>query len=144
MPSLRYLILVSLYIAGHFYIIYNKNKDVDSQFNKIIHNPTFVLCVLTFIFFLFTKFQENSQCDPKNTKLPTKYIFSQSIIYTILAVISQHIYKFFLEKDCIDTVAGSINDFNELTYIPEALFIAGFILLINNLSLYLIYPKCNY
>ena len=135
MTSLRYLILVSLYIGGHFFVELN-NDD------KIIHNPLFVLCIITFLFFVFIKFQENSECN-NNSKLPVKYIFSQSIAYTILAVISQYIYKFFLEKDCIDTIASQINDFNNITYIPEALFIAGFILLINNLSLVLIYPKCN-
>jgi hypothetical protein len=99
--------------------------------------------VITFLFFVFIKFQENSECNSNNNKLPVKYIFSQSIAYTILAVFSQYIYKFFLEKDCIDTIASQINDINNITYIPEALFIAGFILLINNLSLVLIYPKCN-
>jgi hypothetical protein len=136
MTSLRYLILVSLYIGGHFFTLLSDD-------NKIIHNPTFVLCIITFLFFLFVKFQENSECNTNNNKLPVKYIFSQSIAYTILAVFSQYIYKFFLEKDCIDTIASQINDFNNITYIPEALFIAGFILLINNLSLVLIYPKCN-
>jgi hypothetical protein len=142
MTSLRYLILTAIYIIGSFFIIYYKShNNQDTQFNKLITNPTIILFISTFLFFLIIKYQENSNC--VNNKLPAKYIFSQSISYSILAVITQYIYIFFLEQDCIDTVAGSINQFNEFTHVPESLFIAGFVLLINNLSSYLIYPKCN-
>ena len=138
MTSLRFLILVGIYLGGFYYSKYNK----DDEHPSMIQNPLFILTVSTFLFFLVIKFLETN-CKQPHKGLPATYIFSQSVIYTGLAIISQHIYRFFLEKDCIDTAAGYINNFNEFTYIPEAIFIAGFILLINNLSLNLIYPKCN-
>ena len=65
------------------------------------------------------------------------------MFYTIIAIVSQYIYKFFVDINCYDTITGVINNINDLSYIPESLFIAGFVLLINNLSLHIIYPKCN-
>jgi hypothetical protein len=139
MTSIRYIKLVIIYILGHFF---SKIK-YDAEYLNLLNNQLFVLGISTFIFFLFIKFKETN-CNDKNKKgLPTKYIYTQSIFYTILAILSHYIYKFFLEQDCIDIIAQIFNSINDLTYIPESLFIAGFVLLINNLSLYIIYPKCN-
>jgi hypothetical protein len=142
MISLRYLILVLIYISGHYFSIIN----YDDSHPKLIHNPLFIISVSTFIFFFIIKYKE-SKCDNgddnKNLKgLPITYIFSQSLFYTIIAILSQYIYKFFVGVNCYDIITDVINNINDLSYIPEALFIAGFVLLINNLSLYVIYPKC--
>jgi hypothetical protein len=138
MTSVRFLILVGIYLGGHYFTKYHINDEHPSM----LYNPLLVLSVSTFLFFIVIKFLETN-CNQPRKGLPATYIFSQSVIYTALAIMSQYIYQFFLEKDCIDTIAGYINNFNEFTYIPEAVFIAGFVLLINNLSLNLIYPICN-
>lgn len=141
MTSFRYILLVTIYLAGHYFTKVN----YDAEHPKLVNNPLFILSASTFLFFIIIKFQETNCSGEKNNKkgIPTSYIFSQAVLYTILAILSQYIYKFFLDQECIDTVAQTINDINDFSYIPEALFIAGFILLINNLSLSLIYPKCN-
>jgi hypothetical protein len=138
MTSMRYITLVIIYLAGHYFSV----QALDAENPKLIHNKTFILGLSTFIFFLILKYKENN-CNDNTKRLPVSYIYSQSIFYTILALLSQYIYKFFLNNDCMEIVSTTINDINDFTHIPEALFTAGIVLLTNNLSLYLIYPKCN-
>jgi hypothetical protein len=139
MRSARYISLVTIYLIGHFISIINKDETTRPL---LIHNQTFILGISTFIFFLIIKSDENN-CSDETKKLPQSYIYSQAIFYSILAIFSQYIYKFFVEKNCLQILTITINNINDFTYIPEALFIAGFVLLTNNLSLYVIYPKCN-
>ena len=137
MTSMRFITLSIIYLAGHYFSHLNR----DDTHPKLIHDPTFILGVSTFIFFLVLKFRDND-CQDETKKLPSSYVYSQSFFYSGLAIFSQYIYKFFLEKDCIEIVQKTINDINDFTYIPEALFTAGIVLFTNNLSQYLIYPKC--
>jgi hypothetical protein len=140
MTSQRYLTLVLIYLAGHYFSVIN----YDQSHPNLIHHPLFILSVSTFIFFYIMKEEENNCNNNKNTKgISSTFVISQSIFYTIIAILSQYIYKFFVEVNCFEIVVGTINNINDLSYIPEALFIAGFVLLINNLSLRIIYPKCN-
>ena len=137
MTSLRYLILVAIYIIGYYF---SKSKDENSNKINILYSQLFVLVFSTFIFFYVIKYLENDKC--KENKLPPKYILSQSVFYSIIAVISQYLYQFFLEKNCVDSVTSLVNNIATFTYIPEAFFVAGLVLLINQLS-YIIYPKCQ-
>ena len=137
MTSARYLILVTIYILGHFFIKYHNNEGDQITF---FHNPLFVLTFSTFIFFYIIKYLENQQC--KKNKLETKYLLSQSIFYSILAVLSQYLYDFFLEKDCINGLLTIFKNIDSITYAPKAFFIAGIVLLINQFSYYF-YPKCE-
>ena len=136
MTSARYLILVVIYIIGYFYTDYHKNDEKIT----IFHVPLFILTFSTFIFFYVVKYLENKDCT-KN-KLESKYILSQSIFYSILAVLSQYLYDFFLEKECFNGLFAILKNKGPITYIPEAFFVAGIVLLTNQLS-YIIYPKCQ-
>lgn len=135
MPSLRYIILSFIYIVGYYIISYHSEDDN----HAIYHNPYIVLFGCTFIFMYYVKSTENNKC--KVNKLENKYIISQSIFYSILALFSHNIYKFLLEKECIKMVNTTINNISEATYVLEGLFVAGIVLLTNYLS-YQFYPKC--
>jgi hypothetical protein len=138
MTSIRFLILTSIYVIGHYFIkFHSKNQYADKTIFEI---PLFLFSLSTFIFFLVIKTNDNNKCT-KN-KLESKYIYSQSLFYTIIAILSQNLYQFFLEKECIGIISNTIQSIDKFTYILEALFVAGFVLLTNNIS-YLIYPKCN-
>lgn len=138
MTSIRYISLVIIYLVGYYFTTLAKEETNP----KLIHNKTFILGISTFIFFLIIKYREND-CNDKTKELPHSYIYTQTIFYTVLAIFSQYIYKFFIENECVEIISITINNINDFTYIPEALFIAGIVLLTNNLSSYLIYPKCN-
>jgi hypothetical protein len=88
----------------------------------------------------YVKSTENNKCT-KN-KLENKYIISQSTFYSILALFSNYLYKFLLEKECIEVINRTINNISEATYILEAFFVAGIVLLTNYLS-YKFYPRCT-
>ena len=93
------------------------------------------------MYFLWIKYHEDNDCpNPKLIKPNSVYI--EPVVYVIFAIIAQYIYKFLLEKDCTEIVSVLVNNINNFTYIPEAIFVAGFVLLTNSLR-YLIYPKCN-
>lgn len=137
MTSTRYLILVAIYIAGYYF---TKYYNQDESNISLLNSPLFILSFSTFIFFYIVKYYENQKC--KKNKLESKYILSQSIFYSILAIISQYLYDFFLEKDCIDGLLTIFKKIDSITYIPKAFFIAGIVLLINQLN-YFICPKCE-
>jgi len=117
-------------------MMYHSPNDNQEFYN----NPYVVMFGSTFIFMYVIKYLENSKCT-KN-KLPNKYLISQSIFYSLLALFSHNIYVFFLEKECIVFLNKAMNNISNFTYIFEALFVAGIVLLTNQLS-YLIYPRCS-
>jgi hypothetical protein len=108
--------------------------------NSFIHLPVVVIFLSTFIFIFFIKYSENEKC-VKN-KLPINYIFSQSTFYSIIALLTHYLYKYLIDKDCIKSIDDITHHISEISYIPEGLFTAGIVLLVNHLS-YLIYPKCE-
>ena len=138
MTSIRYIFLALLYIGGHYFVKYNQN-DPDAK-RVLIHHPIFIVFFITFIFIYVFKYFENKKC--KDKKLPQKYIVSQSVFYGLLALGSSYIYHIFIDKDCVDKVLTIFKKLESFTYIPEAFFIAGIVLLVNQIS-YLIYPKCE-
>jgi hypothetical protein len=87
------------------------------------------------------KYNDNNKCT-KN-KLSIRYLISQSIFYSIIALLSHNLFSFFIEKECMEQVNNLIISISKTTYILEALFIAGIVLYTNHLSYYLIYPKCE-
>jgi len=87
------------------------------------------------------KYNENKKCT-KN-KISTRYLISQSIVYSIIALLSHNLFTLFLEKECIKDVNNLLISISKTTYVFEALFIAGIVLYTNHLSYYLIYPKCE-
>lgn len=136
MTSIRYIILSLLYILGNYFIVAHSSDDNKS----IIHMPTVVLFITTFLFMYYIKYSDNKKC--MEQKLPDKYIFSQSIFYSIIALLSHYLYEYIMEKECIKTVDDIIHGLSNMTYIPEGLFVAGIVLLSNRIG-YLIYPKCE-
>jgi hypothetical protein len=136
MASIRYIILSLIYIIDYYLLIYKKEDS-----NAIYHNPTFVFFISTFIFMFIIKYNDNKKCT-KN-KLSNRYLISQSIFYSIIAILSHNLFSLFLEKECMKDVHNIIINISNTTYILEALFIAGIVLYTNNLSYYLIYPKCE-
>jgi len=136
MTSRRYIILSTIYIICYYVMMYHSPNDNQEFYN----NPYVVMFGSTFIFMYVIKYLENSKCT-KN-KLPNKYLISQSIFYSLLALFSHNIYVFFLEKECIVFLNKAMNNISNFTYIFEALFVAGIVLLTNQLS-YLIYPRCS-
>jgi len=132
MISFRYLILSGIYISCHFISEFYRYRT------EIPLHPI-LLCLSTFTFFAVIKYNENYPCTQH--KLPLNYIIKQSLFYAIIAFGSQYLYDFFLEKECIDSIANIFNSVDSFTYIPESLFIAGIVLLTNHLSV-VIYPKC--
>ena len=139
--NLFHLILVIIYIGGYYISkYYSQNENQEQSFNLFLQSPLFFLSFSTFIFFYVIKYYENQKCT-KN-KLESKYILSQSIFYSILAVLSQYLYDFFLEKDCIAGLLTIFKKIDSITYIPKAFFIAGIVLLSNQLN-YFICPKCE-
>ena len=136
MTSGRYIFLVTIYLIGYYLVEYHFKDDRSSA----IHSHLFLLSISTFAFIYGIKYFENNKCT-KN-KLESKYLLSQSIFYTIIAVLSQYLYDFFIEKDCSFGFINYINNIQSIRYIPEAFFIAGIVLLLNQLS-YIIYPKCE-
>jgi hypothetical protein len=136
MTSLRYIILSLIYILEYYFVIH-RNSDDD---NSIYRNQYLVLFISTFIFIYIIKYQENSKCTVN--KLDNKYLLSQSVFYSLIALMSHNIYKFLIEKECIGPINNTINDISKITYVLEALFVAGIVLFTNQLS-YLIYPKCS-
>lgn len=135
MTSLRYIILATIYIINYYLLIHNHESDS----YIIYHNPYIVLFLSTFIFMYYIKYQENNKCT--KDKLEDRYLLSQSIFYSLLAIFSSELYKFILEKECIEIVNKTIISISNLTFVFEALFIAGIVLLTNQLS-YHFYPKC--
>ena len=129
MLSLRYVTLAIIYICEYYYI----TKNLDHYQDQVL---LLLLVLTTFIFIFVIKYIENEKC--KSNKLLPKYLISQSIFYSIIAVISQYIYKLLLDQECVSV----INTIFKYSYIPEAFFIAGFVLLLNQLS-NTIYPKCE-
>lgn len=138
MTSIRYIILAILYIIAHYIIAYNE-KDAEHN-NILLHNPLFVLFLITFIFIYIIKYNENKNCRDK--QLPQKYIFSQSIFYGLISICTHYLYNFVVDKECVDNVLTIFKQFQTYTYIPEAFFIAGVVLLLNQIN-YLFYPKCK-
>ena len=136
MTSRRYIILSIIYIASYYIVMYHYDEDNHS----IIHNPYIVLFLSTFIFIYVIKYQENKNCT-KN-KLENKYLLSQSLFYSLLALLSHNIYNFLIEKDCVSIINNTISNISNATYIFEGLFTAGIVLLVNQLS-YKFYPKCT-
>jgi len=135
MTSLRYIILSIIYIVGYYLIRYHHEDDRHAIYN----NPQVVIFLSTFVFIYFIKYQENKKCT-KN-KLENRYLLSQSTFYSILALFTHYLYIFLIEKECIEIVNKTISSLSKATYIFEAFFIAGIVLLTNQLS-YQIYPKC--
>lgn len=136
MTSRRYIILSIIYIASYYIVMYHYDEDNHS----IIHNPYIVLFLSTFIFIYVIKYQENKNCT-KN-KLENKYLLSQSLFYSLLALLSHNIYNFLIEKECVSIINNTISNISNATYIFEGLFTAGIVLLVNQLS-YKFYPKCT-
>jgi uncharacterized membrane protein YqhA len=137
MASVRYIILSLIYIIDYYFIIYKKEEDS----HAIYHNPIFVFFTSTFIFMFIIKYNENNKCT-KN-KLSIRYLISQSIVYSIVAILSHNLFSLFLEKECMKDINNIIINISNTTYILEALFIAGIVLYTNHLSYFLIYPKCE-
>jgi hypothetical protein len=137
MASIRYIILSLIYIINYYIIIYKKEDENQS----VYRNPTFVFFISTFIFMFIIKYNDNNKCT-KN-KLSIRYLISQSIFYSIIALLSHNLFSFFIEKECMEQVNNLIISISKTTYILEALFIAGIVLYTNHLSYYLIYPKCE-
>ena len=149
MTSIRYLTLVIIYLVIHYFPVFYYDNSRPSLIYDQLYINQFLIGLSTFIFFYKIK-EHESKCESESKNksenlngLPESYIFSQSLFYAIIAILSQYIYRFLLEANCSDIITSSINNINNISYIPEALFIAGFVLLTNNLSLYIIYPKCN-
>ena len=138
MISIRYVILSIIYIADYYLLSYSNNSD-DTR-HAIYNNPHIVLFGTTFIFFYVIKTQDNNKCT-KN-KLDNKYIISQSIFYSLIALFGHHIYIFLINKQCIEIVNKFIIDISNTSYIPEGLFVSGIVLFSIRLS-YLIYPNCD-
>jgi hypothetical protein len=134
MISLRYLILSGIYVICHFISEFYRYR-IEIPLHPIL------LCLSTFIFFAIIKYDENYNCTHIQHKLPINYIIKQSLFFAIIAFGSQYLYQFFLEKECIDSIANIFHSIDSFTYIPESLFIAGIVLLTNHLSI-VIYPKC--
>ena len=89
MASVRYIILSLIYIIDYYFIIYKKEEDS----HAIYHNPIFVFFTSTFIFMFIVKYNENNKCT-KN-KLSNRYLISQSIVYSIIALLIYQIQHMF-------------------------------------------------
>jgi len=138
MASWRYIILSLMYIGGYYF---TEEHNKTGEITGLTHTHLFIIASITFLFFFITKYLENRNY--KQNKLPEKYILSQSIFYTLIAVICDtYIFNIFLDNNCNETVTNLFNSISKFTFIPKGLFIAGFVLLLNRLS-YLIYPKCE-
>jgi uncharacterized membrane protein len=92
------------------------------------------LFISTCIFFYIIKFVDNENKQDKN-KTETKTLISLSVIYGLLSLSIKYIYDIFINIDSITTFLPFINT----TYIPEAFFISGGLLFINQ-SIIMIYP----
>jgi len=137
MISTRFINLIGIYIILHFF----SKMELEESSLSIFYNEQFLVAVSTYLYFLWIKYHENNEClNPKLIK-PIS-IYTEPVVYAIFAIIAQYIYKFLLEKDCTEIVSVLVNNIDNFTYIPEAIFVAGFVLLTNSLR-YLIYPKCN-
>jgi hypothetical protein len=137
MTSSRYIILTILYICGFYFGHLHQNSN-NTFF--LLNTETFMLIIITFLFFCIFKYNENINC--KKNKLSSKYILSQSLFYSIIAVFGEYLYNFFISNNCIDIINYIFIIIAKFTYIPKALFVSGFVLLVNYIS-YLIYPKCE-
>jgi hypothetical protein len=86
------------------------------------------LFLSTLIFFYIIKFIEYKD-DPKVNNTDTKTRLLISILYGILSLSIKYVYDIFINIDSINTIFSFLNT----TYIPEALFISGGLLFLNQL-----------
>ena len=113
-----------------------KNYITDDHY----YQSMFMIFLITTLFMFIIKYIENNKCNP-NKRLANKYIFNWSVLFGIVSVIANYLYDMFLEKECVNKII-LITDISIVKYILEGLFIAGCVLLFNQLS-YLIYYKCE-
>ena len=104
------------------------------------YQSNMIIFIVTTIFMYIVKYLDNKKCDP-NKKLKSRYIFNWSILYGIISVISNHIYHMFIEKNCVANVM-LINHIKIIKPILEGFFIAGVVLLFNQIS-NLLYYNCE-
>jgi len=114
MTSIRYLCFALYYLLINSYII---------SLNEITLESIIGLFISTLIFFYIIKYFDNK----KNEE--TKSILLISVFYGGLSLSFKYIYYIFTNIDSIKTFLPFINS----TYIPEALFISGWLLLINHI-----------
>ena len=131
MTSLRYIFLAFIYV----YLMYLHYITDDHYYQSNI-----IIFIVTTIFMYIVKYLDNQKCD-QNKKLKLKYIFNWSIFYGIISVIANYIYDFFIQKECVTKVM-LVDHILILKYTLEAFFIAGFVLLFNQIS-NLLYYNCE-
>ena len=131
MTSLRYIFLTFIY----FYLMYMHYITDDHYYQSNL-----MIFIVTTIFMYIVKYLDNRKCDP-NKKLKTKYIFNWSIFYGLISVVANYVYHVFLEKECVNKIILA-NDTVIIHYMFEGFFIAGFVLLFNQIS-NLLYYNCE-
>ena len=124
MISKRYICFALYYLLINFQITRLDELTIESMFS---------LFTSTMIFFYILKFLENEKKSEDDNKANTKTLISISIVYGLLSLSIKYIYYIFTYGINI-----FIRDVN-ISYIPEAFFISGGLLFINQLVI-MIYP----
>ena len=124
MISKRYICFALYYLLINFQITRLDELTIESMFS---------LFTSTMIFFYILKFLENEKKSEDDNTANTKTLISISIVYGLLSLSIKYIYYIFTYGINI-----FIRDVN-ISYIPEAFFISGGLLFINQLVI-MIYP----
>jgi hypothetical protein len=119
MISFRYISFTIYYVFINLFII---------KLNELTLESMSALFLSTLIFFYIIKFIEYKD-DPKVNNTDTKTRLLISILYGILSLSIKYVYDIFINIDSINTIFSFLNT----TYIPEALFISGGLLFLNQL-----------
>lgn len=119
MISFRYISFTIYYVFINLFII---------KLNELTLESMSALFLSTLIFFYIIKFIEYKD-DPKVNNTDTKTRLLISILYGILSLSIKYVYDIFVNIDSINTIFSVLNT----TYIPEALFISGGLLFLNQL-----------
>jgi hypothetical protein len=124
MISIRYICFAVYYIFINSAIV---------RLNELTLESMGALFISTVIFFYIIKLITNETKTNNKTESKTQVFIS--ILYGILSLSIKYIYDIFINIDSISTVLPFIKD----NYVPEALFISGGLLFLNQLMI-IIYP----
>ena len=131
MTSLRLIFLAIIYL------FLNYKGYIDDKF---YYDSMISLFLATFVYLFILKIYENSQCKIRPQK--TQYIFMQSIFYGFISIAARYLYELLIKDECSQYLFGIFEKHESIKYIPESIFIAGFVLLLKRL-LEKLYEKCE-
>ncbi len=132
MISVRFIFLSAIY----FYLYYKEFFNDKYYYQSMIS----LFFVTSFFMFLVKIYDNMTVCKNKETKF--NFVIARSIFYGFISLAARAFYLFLIEPPCSQLLFNMFEKIEWFKYIPESMFIAGMVLLLNKSS-ELLFDKCD-